>query len=52
MENVTHSQEKRHPTKTKLEMTQILKLAENYFKAAILTMLDNIKENMLIMISI
>lgn len=33
-------------------MTQILKLAENDFKAAILTMMNDVKENMLIMMKI
>ena len=48
-ENEAHSQEKREWTTSDPEMKQILKVTDKNVKAAILTILDKVKQNMLSM---
>lgn len=48
-EIVSQLQEKRWPTETRPKITQVLELADEDFKAAItVTMLNKVKENMLV----
>lgn len=46
---MTLSREKRQTTETNSEMIQMLDLAEKDFKAVIITMFNEVKENMLVM---
>lgn len=46
---MTLSREKRQTTETNSEMIQMLDLAEKDFKAVIITMVNEVKENMLVM---
>lgn len=45
--NMTHTQEKRKSTEITPKMIQILELAHRDFKACIITMIKDIKKNML-----
>lgn len=46
---MNYSQDKNQPIENDTEMTQILELADKNFKAAIITLLKDEKENVLIM---
>lgn len=45
----THSQEKRQSVEFNTEMTQMLELSDKDFKEAMITIVNEVKENMLIM---
>lgn len=47
-EIVTRLQEKRQPTETNPKITQVMELADKDFKVVIITMLNKVKENMLV----